>query len=182
MPSTNIGSTRGFTFLEVMIVMVLFALVATWGMPEMVSLLEKTPQIETKRLTEAINMLRNDSVLGQNTYYIIFNFKEQHYTVERELKIGGRAKLETSYFKKPHKFPEEFALVDFVLAANKEKSRFQPLLNFKEKPNAEIAIDSSGFVSPFEMVFQEDKKFWLIKSVNIMGRLEVSELPADARR
>ncbi|MBF0288422.1 MAG: type II secretion system protein [SAR324 cluster bacterium] len=167
----------GFTFIEIMIVMVLFSLLASLAAPEFFSAFEKTSQAELRKLVRVINLLRNEAILGNNQYYIVFDVLEQKYHIEVMRKEGGRVQVDSPKLLRAHSFPEEFRLEEISLTNDAiilKQNSFVGLSEFA-KESVSVSIDSSGFVTPFTLFFTLDEEIWLIQTKNIMGQLELKK-------
>ncbi len=166
----------GFSFLEIMIVMFLFSLILSFAAPQFFAAFEKTSETELRNLGRVINLLRNESIMGKNRYYLVFNPKDQSYHVELQRKEGGQIKVDHPKILRPHIFPEDFRLetVSLKQKTPRNQARFS-LLGMVSKKPITITIDSSGFVTPFTLFFTYNEKMWLIQTKNIMGQLELKE-------
>lgn len=175
--STQPTNNQGFTFVEVMLVIVILGLVLTVGVPQIFNAFEKNPSIQTKNLTRLIRALRANAVLQQNSFYIVFDFKEQAYHVERVQKEGGRVELESPKWARRQKFPEDILLKQVLATAGDEQTSVLQYesLDVRNRPPAEVLIDSSGFISPFTLHFVEGDEQWRIRTRSIMGELEMLE-------
>ncbi len=167
---------RGFTFIEVMLVLVVFSLVAALAVPEFFAAFEKTNESELRKLVRVINLLRNEAILGNNQYYIVFDLEEQKYSVEVLRKEGGRAQVDTPKLLRPHSFPEEFHLNEIALT-NDDITLKQKIVGLSSlaQDAVSVSVDSSGFVTPFTLFFTLDEEIWLIQTKNIMGQLELKK-------
>ena len=165
----------GFTFLEIMMVMFLLGLIVSFAVPQFFTAFEKASETELRHLVRVINLLRNESILGNSQYFIVFDPKEQGYHVEVQRKEGGRLTVDTPKILRPHTFPKDFHLETVTLKQNKANEASSFLLGTVPKKPVSIAIDSSGFVTPFTLFFSFDEKIWRIQTKNIMGQLELKE-------
>ena len=167
----------GFSFLEMMIVLFLLGLLATFAAPRFITAIENTRDTEFRHLTRVLNLLRNESILGNKRFFIIFDPKEQKFHIELQRKEGGRIEVENPRILRPHSFAKNFHLENISLTVQAPSSRAQWILmeTSIKKPVA-IRIDSSGFVTPFMLFFSVGKKIWVIQSKDILGHLEMKEL------
>ncbi|MBF0236928.1 MAG: prepilin-type N-terminal cleavage/methylation domain-containing protein [SAR324 cluster bacterium] len=166
-------SSSGFTFIEIMVVLVLMSITMSLAIPQITSFAEDPWQSEFGNLVRVFKLLRNESILGHRDYHIVFDVKEQQYYVEVGLKSGRFEKLESPKILKPHTFPESFALQQVSLTGDINSQSASRVL----KQPVAVRIDSSGFVTPFTLVFvdTEANSFWKIATTNIMGQLELKQ-------
>ncbi len=167
----------GFSLIEIMVVVFLIAAVATMAAPQFFAALEKPSQAELRHLVRVIKLLRNESILGRNVYYIVFDIEEQTYSIELERKEGGRIELDTPQVLRPHTFPEEVQMEEVSLTLDDNSGGFSrsSILGTGELSPVEVRIDSSGFVTPFVMYLLEENQTWVIRTTSIMGHLKLEE-------
>ena len=170
------GSHDGFSFLELMVVVVMLSGIMAITVPRFESFFEQPHEKEYKNLVRVLKLLRNEAILGQVEYYLIFDLKKQNYHIEKEVKGGSREPVEQPKILKPYPFHEDFQLYQVDLA-HEHQSGGSRILQLP----VEIHIDSSGFVTPFTVVFvaRETHQFWQLQTKNLMGRLEIKEERGD---
>ena len=168
-----IGTKPGFSFLELMVVIVMLSGLMAITVPRFETFFEQPQQKEFKNLVRVLKLLRNEAILGQIEYYLIFDLKKQNYHIEKEVKGGSRETVEQSKILKPYPFHEDFQLYQVNLAHENLLGSGSRILQLP----VEIHIDSSGFVTPFTVVFvaRETHQFWQLQTKNIMGQLEMKE-------
>ncbi|MGK5091436.1 type II secretion system protein [Deltaproteobacteria bacterium TL4] len=164
---------KGFSFIELMVVLVLMSSVMAMTVPRFDGFFEKPQEKEYRNLARVLKLLRNEAILGQTEYYMIFDTKQQRYHIEKALKDGNRESMDSPKILKPHAFVVEFPLHQVTLAQVANQNTASRILQFP----VEVSIDSSGFVTPFTLVFTdtETNHFWYINTKNIMGYLELKE-------
>lgn len=168
----------GFSFLEIIVVLLVFGLLATFAVPQFFSAFEKTNTTEFRNLSRVFNLLRNESILGNTQYFIVFDPQEQGYYIELNRKEGGRVKLDSPRILRPHSFPENFKLESISLtqkSSTPTRTQYKLLGTTPQQPVA-IQVNSSGFVTPFTLFFRFDEEIWFIKTKDIMGHLEMKVL------
>jgi len=165
---------KGFTFIEILIVLTLVIIIVGSVTPNFLKIFSKPSELEYKYISSLIKILRNDAILKNNFYCIIFDLKNQQIMVAKEEPSG---ECEDNYFTKPkilepHKFSEDL-IMQKALLADKNNISTRKSLNFLK-----IHINDSGFVTPFLLRFslRDLTKSWEIESIGIMGKLELNEL------
>ena len=167
------NSVRGFTFLEILVVITLVVLLMGMAVPQFFAMFSKAHEVEYKHLKIVLKMLRNDAVLKSTSYCLLFDLKNQQMMVSEEDPTGKCSEefLQEPKLLKTHIFPEEFSLLE----AKTAESNY--LSSVAATDLLEVHINSSGFVTPFFLQFYESdsSKSWQIESRGIMGELELSE-------
>jgi len=167
------NSVRGFTFLEILVVITLVVLLVGMAVPQFFALFSKAHEVEYKHLKSVLKMLRNDAVLKSTSYCLIFDLKNQQMLVSGEYPTGKCSEefLQEPKILKAHVFPEDLNLRE----AKPAESHY--LSSGANADFLEVHINSSGFVTPFFLLFSlpDSSKSWQIESSGIMGKLELSE-------
>jgi competence protein ComGC len=167
------NSVRGFTFLEILVVITLVVLMMGMAVPQFFAMFSKAHEVEYKHLKIVLKMLRNDAVLKSTSYCLLFDLKNQQMMVSAEDSTGKCSDefLNEPKLLKPHVFPEELSLRE----AKPAESNYLSLGTATDL--LEVHINSSGFVTPFLLLFSvpDSSKHWQIESRGIMGKLELSE-------
>ena len=167
------NSVRGFTFLEILVVITLVVLLVGMAVPQFFALFSKAHEVEYKHLKSVLKMLRNDAVLKSSSYCLIFDLKNQKMQVSTQDPTGKCSDefLQEPKVLKAHFFPEDLNLRE----ARPAESHY--LTSEENADFLEIHINSSGFVTPFYLLFSlpDSSKFWQIESSGILGKLELSE-------
>ena len=78
-PATSeiLKSRKGFSFLELMVVIALAALLAGYAVPNFTALFTSPQEKEYQHLTKVLRMLRTDALLRSQAYCLSFDLKEQ---------------------------------------------------------------------------------------------------------
>jgi len=166
-------SRKGFSFLELMVVIALAALLAGYAVPNFTALFTSPQEKEYQHLTKVLRMLRTDALLRSQAYCLSFDLKEQKLIPgligPEGCGDGENQEEDWPRWLKEHEFPEEFALQDARYSSNTQSQN--PSSNF------EVLIDNSGFVTPFLLTFldADGQRFWEMESVGILGKLELRE-------
>ena len=164
---------KGFTFLEIMVVLTLAMLLIGMATPQFFALFSKPHESEFKHLNSVLKILRNDAVLKGTSYCLIFDLKLQQMRSTEERKSGkcGNEYMKKPKFLKPHDFPQNLRLHEAQLA-ERDYTSFATASDLLE-----VHINSSGFVTPFLLVFSltDTSKSWEIESKGITGKLELRE-------
>ena len=174
-PSTSdiIKFRKGFSFLELMVVIALAALLAGYALPNFSALFTSPQENEYQHLTKVLRILRTDAVLRSRTYCLSFDIKEQ-LLIPGILQSEGCEEQENNEEEWPkwllkHRFPEELVLQEARYSSNNTSQ--------SPSPTFEVLIDNSGFVTPFFLTFKEinGQSFWEMESMGILGKLEMRE-------
>ena len=99
---------KGFTFLEIMVVLTLVMLLIGMAVPQFFALFSKPHESEFKHLNSVLKILRNDAVLKGTSYCLIFDLKLQQMMSAEESESGkcGNEYMNKPKFLKPHEFPQ----------------------------------------------------------------------------
>ena len=166
-------SRNGFTFLEILVVLTLALLILGTVLPQFFALFSKPIEKEFKQINAVLKTLRNDAVLKNTSYCLIFNLKLQQMMSSEKFKSGECSK---DFFEKPnslepHQFSENIILREAQLANSSN------LFSGANNEFLEVHINSSGFVSPFMLLFSlpDVSSSWIIESKGIMGELLMRE-------
>jgi len=167
------GSRYGFTFLEILVVLVLALIIFGTVLPQFLAFFSKPIEKEFKHINSVLKTLRNDAVLKNNSYCLMFDLKLQQMRTSVELDSGECSKefFEKPNSLKPYEFPEDLILREakIVESSNMGPSSVNEIM--------EVHINSSGFVSPFMVVFSlaDFSNSWIIETKGIMGKLLIRE-------
>jgi len=169
----NCQRIKGFTFLEILVVLTIGILLLGMVVPHFFAQFSESHESELKHLRSVVKILRNDAVLKSTSYCLLFDLKEQQMRTSGVDEFGncGKDFLEKPIILKTHDFPEDLTLSTAKLVGSDSPSSgkiFDLLV---------VHINSSGFVSPFflEYSLEDSSKSWIIESKGIMGRLELRE-------
>ncbi|HIA56575.1 MAG TPA: prepilin-type N-terminal cleavage/methylation domain-containing protein [Candidatus Lambdaproteobacteria bacterium] len=164
---------RGFTFLEILVVLTLVVLLMGMAVPQFFALFSKPHESEYKHLKSVLKILRNDAVLKSTSYCLLFDLKTQQMMTTEEEDSGNCSTefLQNPKILKPHFFPENLRLREAKLAETNYNSSGAAADLLK------VHINSSGFVTPFFLLFSlpDSSMSWQIESKGIMGKLELRE-------
>ena len=170
-PKTQVFK-KGFTFLEILIVLTLIILIIGSVTPNFFIFFSKPYESEFKHLNSVIKILRNDAIIKNSSFCLIFDLKKQQMIPTKKNLEGDCSGdfLKKTKILKPHVFDEELILQE----ARTVENNFSP---YNTKEILKIYINSSGFVTPFFLKFssRDFSKSWIIKSVGIMGKLDLKK-------
>ena len=169
---------RGITLIETLVVIVLLMIVGSISTPMLFQTLEDQSQTESRRISQVINLLRNEAILGRRQYQLVFSPKDQGYSIFVIPKEGDKVQLKSPKILSPYKFPESFVFHNTYLNQT-ELIRARSSLQFMSKDSAQkavVTIDNSGFVSPFFLLFKEDSILWSIYSEGILGKIKTKNV------
>ena len=166
-------SLRGFTFMEILVVITLVVLLMGIAVPQFLTIFSKPHEVEYKHLKVVLKMLRNDAVLKSTSYCLLFDLMNQQMNVSVEDPTGECSEefLQEPKLLKTHIYQEDLRLRE----ANPAESNY--LSSGTTEDLFEVHINNSGFVTPFFLLFSvpDSSKSWLIESMGIMGKIELSE-------
>ena len=104
--------TRGFTFIEILVFLTLVVMIIGFVTPNFLKIFNKPHELEFKHLKNVIKILRNDAILKNFSYCMIFDLnKQQMINTKQDLE----GKCQNDYLKNPkilapHFFSEEIVL------------------------------------------------------------------------
>jgi prepilin-type N-terminal cleavage/methylation domain-containing protein len=170
-PASAPRGARGFTLLEILLVMALAAVLMFVAMPSFQTLLEGPVNQEAVRLAGVVRMLRNEAVLLKRSFRLVIDLPGGGYSVEQQDRSGQFAVRQDPSLLRTHAFPKTFKLTDVVLFGNVA----HPLVDRKVRIN----LDASGFVDPFLLHFTVDGAEHTYRLSGFKG--EVQSVPGYAR-
>jgi|SRR5579863_3236059 len=145
----------GFTLLEMLVVLVVLSLIAMVSVPLFQTLVQGTVQTEATRLSRLVRVLRNEAILTQTDYRLVFDLKEQSYWVE--VRNGERFQVRNDdTLLRKHVFPASFQLTDLSILGNTSTR------NAAERP-IPVSVDATGFMDPFLLHFAVDGAAYTFK-------------------
>ena len=167
------NSASGFTFLEILVATTLLVLLMGMIVPHFFALFSKAHEVEHKHLKSVIKLLRNDAVLKNTSYCLLFDLKNQQMMVSADNPTGNCSDnfLQEPRMLKTHYFPKDFSLIEARPAGSNYIS------SHTDNDILEVHINSSGYVTPFFLLFSlpNSSKSWQIESRGILGELELNQ-------
>ena len=167
------NSASGFTFLEILVATTLLVLLMGMIVPHFFALFYKAHEVEHKHLKSVIKLLRNDAVLKNTSYCLLFDLKNQQMMVSAYNPTGNCSDnfLQEPRMLKTHYFPKDFSLIEARPAGSNYIS------SDTDNDILEVHINSSGYVTPFFLLFSlpNSSKSWQIESRGILGELELNQ-------
>ena len=167
---------RGFTLLELTFATIVISLILGLTIPQLQSVMTQVPQQELSYLMRTLRQLRNDAILQNRTYWLVFDLQNQQIRIEEE-DSGEREVFADDHPERtlrPHLIPEDWEIVA-VLLTQEERELIQP-------EEVEILVDNSGFVTPFRYQFREreqPEETWEIATKGLLGRVEMLNPDAE---
>ncbi len=154
-----------------MLVLGLLAVIMFLAVPGFQNLLQGTLQQEVNRLSGVIRLLRNEAVLTNTRYRLMFDLKAGRYFVEQQDEYGAFVRREDPAALRGHAFPEDLALQDVVLFGRiEDEDRAEPL---------PIVVDGSGYVDPFLLRFTHGGSDYTLRVAGFTGRVTLEEGHAE---
>ena len=161
---------QGFTLLELTFATIVISLILGLTIPQLQSVMTQVPQQELSYLTRTLRQLRNDAILQNRTYWLVFDLQNQKIRIDEE--YGGEREAfaddHPEHTLRPHLIPETWE-ISAVLLTQEERDLIQP-------EEVEILVDNSGFVTPFRYQFREreqPEETWEIATKGLLGRVEM---------
>jgi len=133
----------GFTLLEMLVVLLLMSLIAGFAVPLFQTLLEGQVQREATRLSQLIRVLRNEAVLTETDFHLVFDLQQPSYWVEARSGETYRPRTDDAMLRR-HTLPGSFSVTDLTVMGSVYTPRDV------QRP-VNIAVDPSGFVDPFRL-------------------------------
>ena len=154
-------------FFIIAAVLGLLALVMFLALPALQNLLEGSLQREVRRLSGVVRLLRNEAVLTNSRFRLMFDLDKGEYRVEQRDEFGDYEQRDDPKELRPHAFPSSFDIKDLVLFG--EVSRAEP------ETVVPIIIDSSGYVDPFLLHFSDGAAEYTLRVTGFTGRIDLVE-------
>ena len=170
----SVARFSGVTFIEVLVVLFILATVSMVVIPTFQNLLEQNINWEANRLRGIIHLLRNEAVLTRNPQRLVFDLKTGEYWGESRSGAKGFQRRDDVQELKPHAFSSSVIIKDMVLYGD-NKNRIVE----KQVP---INLDPSGFMDPFLLHLQIDKKDWTLRVKGFTGHVDLLEGYIDAEK
>lgn len=113
-------ASLGFTLLEILIVLTIISIVLALAMPAISRVTYQRVNSTTRKFVGMTRTIRNDAILLNNIYRLVFDFENKTYWVEsqRQLKLLGE---ESDYEKKKRKGAKEPPPSNFAIAQKYSK-------------------------------------------------------------
>jgi general secretion pathway protein H len=156
---------RGFTLLEIMVVVVLIGLTVTLVGLNLGRDLDQVAGLEAKRFAKLLEYLRDESVLTGTSYAIEVDEQKKMY---RFLESSGKwLPVKNDDLLRPRRFPEYLSVkMDIFQKGEDDSSEF-------------LIVQGLGEITPFQLVVTGDEYLHIVKlddSFNIM----VEQVDPDA--
>ncbi|MCH8842881.1 MAG: GspH/FimT family pseudopilin [SAR324 cluster bacterium] len=164
----------GFTFIEVMVVIVILAVVMGLSLPAFFSVLESGRDREINRLSSVLHLLRSEAILGRKQYRLQIDLEAGAYWAEARDDRGRFHPILEPASLRRHILPEFLQLQDIAVygtTAGRITRQVVP-----------ITIDSSGFIDPFLLHFKEGQDEWTFRLTGFTGRVDLIEGYTDDLR
>ena len=156
---------RGFTLLEMLVVLMVLALIAGFSVPLFQNLIQGQVQRESTRLSRVIRVLRNEAVLTQTDYRLMVDLKEQSYWVEARSGDKYQPRTDVQMLRK-YVLPASFHLTDLVVMGSTHSK------NSEERP-VPIYVDATGFTDPFMLHFTVDNVDYTFKVAGFRASVDL---------
>lgn len=165
--------SKGFSFLEILLVLTLVSLLISSAVPVFLNFFSQPHEDEFKHIKSLVKILRNDAILKNSSFCLIFDLKKQQIMTSAENESG---RCKTEYLTEP-KILEPHDINEGIILQEARPAEKNFLSIGEVSDFFEVRIDSSGFVTPFFLNFflKESSKSWRIESKGIMGELELKK-------
>jgi general secretion pathway protein H len=106
---SSAGKPKGFTLVEILIVLAIIAMMVTLGLPAIERVTYQRLNSTTRKFSGLIHTIRNDAILLNNIYRLAIDFDRKAYWVEsqREFKLLGQEEVEAQQSRKKKKKEDE---------------------------------------------------------------------------
>ena len=158
---------RGFTLIELVVVMLLLGLTTFMVMPAFQNLLEGRLTREANRLAGVIRLLRNEAVLEGLTFRVMLDMSAGSYWVEQRGAKGDFLIREDVSMLKKHTLPPSVIMERMFMFG-------EELLPRKDRP-VPILVDSSGFVDPFLLFVLDGDEPFTFRVTGFTGKVSLVE-------
>jgi len=155
----------GITLMELLLVLGLLAMLMLLAVPTFQNLVQGPLDREVNHLSGLIRLLRNEAVLGNRKFRLVFDLERGGYSVEQEDEFGQYAPREEPRMLRPHEFPSVFMLQDAVVFG----ATFRP----DDKKPVPVHIDPSGTIDPFMIHFKIEDVGYTLKVSGFTGKVEM---------
>ncbi len=135
--------TKGFTLLELLVVLVIIGIVTSLAVLRMGNPLADQITEEAARITRLIELAKEEAILENKEYGLAFSHQGYRFFVLDE-ETGQWQPLETDRFLRPRQWPE-------TLEAELELEEQPVLLEEKPLEKPQVFIFSSGEMTPFTL-------------------------------
>lgn len=155
----------GFTFIELLLVLAVMSLLLALAAPAFQTVLRSEREREMNRLASVIRVLRNEAILGQRRFRLRLDLEEGGYRVEERGPTGTYRPREEPALLRPHRLPEGLELVDAKV--------YGRTVDALEQRTVDVAIDASGYVTPFLLHLREGQQQWTLRVSGFTARTEL---------
>lgn len=159
------GRGRGFTLVELLLVLSLMAVIMLFALPSFQNLLQGTLQQEAGRLAGVIRLLRNEAVLTHTTYRLMLDLKGGRYFVQQQDAEGSYHEIADPRVLAAHTLPRDLRLVDLTLLGRTYRT--------DETEPLPVLVDPSGYLDPFLLRFTHGDEDYTLRVAGFTGRVEL---------
>ena len=151
--------------MELLLVLSLLSVLMLIALPAFQNLLQSSLQQEINRISGVIRLLRNEAVLTNTRYRLMFQLKDNRYFVERQDEVGLYVKVEDPKVLAPHRFPGGLQVQHLLLLGH--------VYDPDEPDPVPILVDSSGYIDPFLLQFKLGDTDYTLRVSGFTGRVEL---------
>lgn len=166
-PGAPGGSFPGFSFVELMVVLVLLATIMFLAIPTFQNLLQNSLTREVNRLSGVVRLIRNQAILNHKVFRLVWDLEKGEYLVEERTAFAEFVELRQPKLLARHQLPSSFVLTEITVMGDKFTRLRQTV--------APVHIDSSGFIDQFLVHFTESGKPWTLKVKGFSARISLEE-------
>ena len=179
MRKRQLKNNRGFSLLELSVILFIVMILLGIAMPRFPRLFESDLQLEAQKIARLIFELRQQAILNSEKYQLVIDTHKSRYSV-----LTSSADRPGEYV--PHaQYGEPIPLADTItfpavsrLENADENNRYAgPKITFDKifGQQFQIIIDSSGFIDPFTVWLRDRSSQLSLSIVDIMGRVKISD-------
>jgi prepilin-type N-terminal cleavage/methylation domain-containing protein len=158
------GDTKGYTFIEITVVIIIIGLMASISMPKIRhAILTDKLKSASRKIIGVVSNLRNDAIREQKTFYLHFDLETNRFWTDSETMLEEE-RLPAE--EKAAILPEGISVLDVWIRGKGKKQQGIAVIRFTKK----------GYVqeSAIHLSSEDGRKFTL-KLSPFLGRIKASE-------
>ena len=168
------GHLRGFSILELLIVITLLSLVMMMSVPAFTSLLQNSVDKELERLRGVVRLVRNEAILKRKTMRLVFDMSSNSYSVEERTDFGEFVPRDDHKILRSHNI-SPLELREVVVYGNRYEETPEQDSDGEKRHLIPVVIDISGLVDPFQIHLSDGDQSWTLKVSGLAARITVEE-------
>ena len=165
---------RGFSMLELLVVITLLSVVMLMSVPAFTGLLQSSVDKELERLRGVVRLLRNEAILKRREMRLVFDLAENGYLVEERAENGEYYPRTDHKILNPHKL-DPLELREVVVYGSRYEEVLDQDMDGDERHRIPVVIDVSGFVDPFQIHLVNGDESWTLKVAGLAAKITVEK-------